>query len=117
MGRKIIVYIYIKYIFGWLNLGRDFVRIQNNMKLSFCIMLLMKFLVFRVLLESRRLGNLAWDFFFLGGKGGLIFGPGIFVGFVGNAMDFFCVLTFTPIRSSPSLEIHNAFPSPGSALS
>ena len=70
LGRKIIVYIYIKYIFGWLNLGRDFVRIQNNMKLSFCIMLLMKFLVFRVLLESRRLGNLAWDFFFLGRRGG-----------------------------------------------
>ena len=58
-------------------------------------MLLMKqkimFLVFRVLLESRRLGNLAWDFFFLemGGGEGLNFGPGIFVGFVGNHRDFF----------------------------
>ena len=57
-------------------------------------MLLMKqkimFLVFRVLLESRRLGKLAWDFFFLEmGGGGLNFGPGIFVGFVGNHRDFF----------------------------
>ena len=82
-----------KYIFGWLNLGRDFLRIQNNLKLSSCIMLLMKqkimFLVFRVLLESRRLGNLAWDFFFLEIGGGLNFGPGIFVGFVGNHRDFF----------------------------
>ena len=26
-----------KYIFGWLNLGRDFLRIQNNLKLSSCI--------------------------------------------------------------------------------
>ena len=57
-------------------------------------MLLMKqkimFLVFRVLLESRRLGKLAWDFVFLemGGGGGLNFGPGIFVGFVGNHRDF-----------------------------
>ena len=82
-----------KYIFGWLNLGRNFLRIQNNLKLSSCIMLLMKqkimFLVFRVLLESRRLGKLTWDFFFLEMGGGVNFGPGIFVGFVGNHRDFF----------------------------
>ena len=56
-------------------------------------MLLMKqrimFLVFRVLLESRRLGKLAWDFVFLEMGGGLNFGPGIFVGFVGSHRDFF----------------------------
>ena len=28
-------------------------------------------------------------FFFLGGGGGLIFGPGIFGGFVGSPRDFF----------------------------
>ena len=95
MGRKIIVYIYIKYIFGWLNLGRDFVRIQNNMKLSFCIMLLMKFLVFRVLLESRRLGNLAWDFFFLGGGGGGVnFWSRDFCGFFWKPYGFFFRFVF-----------------------
>ena len=65
-------------------------------------MLLMKqkimCLVFRVLLESRRPGNLAWDFFFLvgGGGGGLIFGPGIFVGFVGNLTEFFAFWFLPP---------------------
>ena len=96
MGRKIIVYIYIKYIFGWLNLGRDFVRIQNNMKLSFCIMLLMKFLVFRVLLESRRLGNLAWDFFFLGRRGGVNFWSRDFCGFCWKPYGFFLRFDFYP---------------------
>ena len=37
---------------------------------------------------------------------GLIFGPGIFMGFVGSPRDFW-VLIFAPIRSSPSLEIRS----------
>ena len=36
---------------------------------------------------------------------GLIFGPGIFLGFVGSPRDFWGVLIFAPNRSSPSFEI------------
>ena len=39
-----------------------------------------------------------------------IFGPGIFGGFAGSPRDFFCVLTFGSIRSSPSLEIPSTPP-------
>ena len=38
--------------------------------------------------------------------GELIFGPGIFWGFVGSSRDF--LEFFTPIRSSPSLELRNS---------
>ena len=39
--------------------------------------------------------------------GGLIFGPWIFLGFVGSPRDFLGVLIFAPIRSSRSLEIRS----------
>ena len=35
----------------------------------------------------------------------LVFGPGNFGGFVGSPGDFFGVLIFAPIRTSPSIEI------------
>ena len=50
----------------------------------------------------------------MGFFGGLIFVPGIFVGFVGSPRDFFGFLIFAPIRSSPSLQIRNTPPPPGS---
>ena len=43
----------------------------------------------RVLLESKRLGNLAWELFFFWEGGGVVnFCPGISWGFVGNPRDF-----------------------------
>ena len=36
-----------------------------------------------------------------GGEGGLIFGPEIFMGFVGSPMEFFGGSDFACIRSSP----------------
>ena len=83
-----------KYIFGWLNLGRDFLRIQNNLKLSSCIIYVIDetedhvFGVSSVVRQKAR--EIGMGFFFLEmGGGGLNFGPGIFVGFVGNHRDFF----------------------------
>ena len=40
----------------------------------------------------------------------LIFGPGIFLGFVGGPRDFWGVLIFVPIRSALSLEIRSTLP-------
>ena len=45
--------------------------------------------------------------------GGLIFGPGISLCFVGSPIDFVWVLIFAPIRSSLSLEIQNTPPGGG----
>ena len=42
----------------------------------------------RVLLESKRLGNLAWELFFFWEGGVVNFCPGISWGFVGNPRDF-----------------------------
>ena len=53
---------------------------------------------------------------FLGGGGGgvgLIFDPGIFMGFAGSPKEFFWGFDFASIRSSPSLEIRSTSPLPG----
>ena len=67
----------------WLNLSREFLGIQNNLKIlgsADCVDHVISRNPFWKLL---RLGNLAWDFW------GLIFGSGIFWGFVGSPRDFF----------------------------
>ena len=46
----------------------------------------------------------------MGFLGGLIFGPGIFLGSVGSTRDFFGVLIFASIQSSLSLEIRSTPP-------
>ena len=46
----------------------------------------------------------------MGFFGGLIFGPGIFLGFCWKPKGFFWVLFFGSIRSSPSLEIPSTPP-------
>ena len=71
-----------KYFFGWLDLSRDFWGIQNNLKI-------------RGSARLSRPRSSAWIFW------GSIFGPGIFLGFVGSPRDFFWILIFAPIRSSP----------------
>ena len=50
---------------------------------------------------------------FLGGGVGLIFDPGIFMGFAGSPKEFFWGFDFASIRSSPSLEIRSTSPLPG----
>ena len=56
----------------------------------------------------------AWKFG-LGFFGGLIFRPGIFLGFVGSPRSFGGVLIFAPIRSSPSLKTLSTPPPPSPA--
>ena len=67
--------------------GRGLLRVKTKTKL----ILRLRFL---------RLGNSALDIL------GLIFGPGIFGGFVGSPADILGFY-FCPLRSSPSLEIRN----------
>ena len=75
-----------KYIFGCLNLGRDFLRIQNNLKLSSCIIYVIDETedhVFGVssVVRIQKAREIGMGFFFLRWwGGGLNFGPGIFVG-------------------------------------
>ena len=46
-------------------------------------------------------------FFFCWGGGGVNFGPGIFLGFVGSPRDFCGFRLLPPCQSSPSLEIRS----------
>ena len=59
-----------KYVFGWLDLSRDFLGYSNNLKICGSA-------------HVSRPCTSAWDFL------GLIFGPGIFGGFVGSPREFF----------------------------
>ena len=93
----------------WLDLSRNILGIQNNLKIRGSTSGVVPAYTCRVVLRIKynpfgkflRLGDLAWNFL------GLTFGPGIILGYVGNPRDVFVVLIFVPIRSSPSLEIRS----------
>ena len=68
-----------------------FLRIQNNLKLSFCIMLVMKqkiFLGVSSVVSEKALTNIGHGYFFFGGGRGLIFVQG-FLGFCKKPYWFF----------------------------
>ena len=95
-----------------------FLRIQNNLKLSFCIMLVMKHKMFfgvSSVVSEKALTNIrhGYTYIFFFGGGGLLLCRD-FWGFVRNPIGFFRGgggLIFVRIRASPSLEIRST-PSP-----
>ena len=72
------------FVCAWCDLSRDFFGIQNNLKIlgsADCVVRVVSCIPFWKILRH---GNSAGDFLW-----GLIFGPGIFLGFVGSHSECF----------------------------
>ena len=92
---------------------RDILGVQNNLifdvktNIQFLIFFKFYFYIISCVLGSKYRHGIFW---------GLAFSPGIFIGLVGSPSDFL-VLIFTPIRSSPSIEIQIPEYPPGTRIS
>ena len=101
-----------KYFFGWLDLRRDLLDIQNNLRIHGIVVVpaylgclfLLCVISSTALWEFWRFGNSSWYFF------GVSFWSRNFFGFCLKPTGFFWISSFALIRSFPWLEIRSTPP-------